>query len=157
MIPWLVYFNIMNFGLSLCYSNIIWKPLPRLFFFCLVSLPHRCDYTKLLIQAVETEAKINIYLKLGLKSFSYIASCKEWEKVTYFDISWLIERKLTATPTGKYNYYTTPLLSSFHLMTFLWYKVNCIGIQNLRKKLKNLSKYRLIRYHFHERWKVEWI
>ena len=67
-----------------------------------------CRYTKLLlIQAVETEAKINIYLKLGLKSFSYIANCKEWEKVTYFDISWLIERKLTATPTGKYNYYTT--------------------------------------------------
>ena len=66
-----------------------------------------CMYTKLLIQAVETEAKINIYLKLGLKSFSYIANCKEWEKVTYFDISWLIERKLTATPTGKYNYYTT--------------------------------------------------
>ena len=42
MIPWLVYFNIMNFGLSLCHSNIIWRPLPRLFFSRLVSLPHRC-------------------------------------------------------------------------------------------------------------------
>ena len=120
------------------------------FYFCYVGI-QSCLFKLLKLRPKST------YLKLGLKSFSYIASCKEWEKVTYFDISWLIERKLTATPTGKYNYYTTPLLSSFHLMTFLWYKVNCIGIQNLRKKLKNLSKYRLIRYHFHERWKVEWI
>ena len=39
----MVFFNIMNFGLSLCHSNIIWRPLPRLFFFRLVSLPHRCE------------------------------------------------------------------------------------------------------------------
>ena len=70
------------------------------FYFCYVGI-QSCLFKLLKLRPKST------YLKLGLKSFSYIANCKEWEKVTYFDISWLIERKLTATPTGKYNYYTT--------------------------------------------------